>query len=140
MEEKKMTNGEENAPAVPQLSATDSLGVAQYIVKVLDARKGHNIKLLHVEEQTTIADYFVICTGHSRTQVNALADEVEFKLEEAGLNPLRKEGGASGVWTLLDYGSVIVHVFGREGREFYNLEKLFDAGTEMDISALLTEN
>jgi len=139
MEEKKIVNGEEAAPVV-KLSATDSLGVAQYIVKVLDARKGHDIKLLHVEEQTTIADYFVICTGHSRAQVNALADEVEFKLEEAGLSPLRKEGGVSGVWTLLDYGPVIVHVFGREGREFYNLEKLFDAGVEVDISPLLTEN
>ena len=127
MEENKVVNGEAAAPAV-QLSATDSLGVAQYAVKVLDARKGHNIKLLHVEEQTPIADYFVICTGNSRTQVNALADEVEFKLEEAGLTPLRKEGGATGVWTLLDYGAVIIHVFGREGREFYNLEKLFDAG------------
>lgn len=125
---------------VCELADASSLDIAKYAVRVLDARRGREIKLLHVEEHTSIADYFVLATGSSRTQVNALADEAAYRLGLCGVPLLRREGGESGVWTLLDFGSVIVHVFSRDGREFYNLEKLFEAGTEVDIASLLTEN
>ncbi len=136
----ELHNADLSEEKAPDLTAADSLDVAKAVVRILDAKKAGDIKLLHVEEQTTIADYFVICTGNSRTQVNSLADEVEFKLSQSGLSLLRKEGGSNGVWTLLDYGPVIVHVFGREGREFYNLEKLYDAGSEVPLQDILSEN
>ena len=114
--------------------------VAEYIVSVLDSKKAKNIKLLHVEKQTVIADYFVICSGNSKTQVKSLADEVEFKMSSSGIEPLHVEGGRGDGWILLDYGSVIVHVFGNETRQFYDLEKLYDGTTEQDISSLITED
>ena len=125
---------------VRDLVNADSLNVAKSAISVLDARRGKELKLLHVEKETSIADYFVLATGSSRTQVNALADEVAYRLGLCGVPLLRREGGESGVWTLLDFGAVIVHVFSRDGREFYHLEKLFEEGTEVDITALLTEN
>ena len=116
------------------------LQTAEYIVSVLDAKKARDIKLLHVEKHTVIADYFIICSGNSRTQIKSLADEVEYKMSAEGLEPLHVEGGRGDSWILLDYGSVIVHVFGNDTREFYDLEKLYDGNTEQDISSLITED
>ena len=113
--------------------------LSKFIVSVLDAKKARDIKLLHVEKQTIIADYFVICTGTSRTQIRSLADEIEFKLERYGITPLHNEGVDTGTWVLQDYGSVIVHLFNRESRDFYKLEKLYQDTTEHDISELITE-
>ena len=113
---------------------------AQFIVSVLDAKKAKNIKLLYVEKQTVIADYFIICSGNSRTQIKSLADEVEYRMTNEGYEPLHVEGGRGDSWILLDYGAVIVHVFGNDTREFYDLEKLYDGTTEQDISSLITED
>lgn len=118
----------------------DSLKLAEMIVAVLDSKKARDIKLLHVENQTIIADYFVICTGTSRTQIRALAGEIEYKLEPYEISALHTEGGESGVWILQDYGSVIVHIFSPDARDFYKLEKLYMDTTERDISDLVTEN
>ncbi len=107
---------------------------------VLDSKKARDIKLLHVEKQTIIADYFVICTGTSRTQLRALADEIEYKLSLYGISPAHIEGADSGVWVLQDYSSVIVHLFTPDGRDFYKLEKLYQGTTEKDISDLITED
>ena len=114
--------------------------IAKFIVAILDSKKARDIKLLHVEKQTVIADYFVICTGMSRTQIRALADEVDFKLSHYGMTPLHVEGADSGIWVLQDYGYVILHVFTDEAREFYKLEKLYQDTTERDISELVTED
>ena len=114
--------------------------LAKFIVAILDSKKARDIKLLHVEKQTVIADYFVICTGMSRTQIRALADEVDFKLSHYGMTPLHVEGADSGIWVLQDYGYVILHVFTDEAREFYKLEKLYQDTTEQDITALITED
>ena len=114
--------------------------LAQFIVSVLDSKKAHDIKLLHVEKQTIIADYFVVCTGNSRTQIKALADEIEFKLSGYDVTPQHIEGADSGVWVLEDFGTVIVHIFTPDGRDFYKLEKLYQDTTERDISALVTED
>ena len=114
--------------------------LAQFIVAVLDSKRAKGIKLLHVEKQTVIADYFVVCTGNSRTQIRALADEVEFKLSQYGISPSHTEGADSGVWVLHDFDSVIVHIFTPDGRDFYKLEKLYQDTTEKDITELITED
>ena len=113
--------------------------LAKYAVSVLDGKKAKDIKLLHVEQRTIIADYFIVCTGTSRTQIRSLADEVEEKLAERGFPALRTEGMESGSWVLKDFGSVIVHIFSGESRNFYNLEKLYDESGQIDVSALLGE-
>lgn len=110
---------------------------ADVIIKILDSKKASDIKLLHVEKQTIIADYFVICTGTSNTQIKSLAYEVMDKLEIGGLPHLHIEGENSGNWVILDYASVIVHIFNREMRDFYKLEKLWQDASENDISSLL---
>ena len=108
-------------------------------VQALDSKKGEEIKALEVTELTSLADYFVLCTGSSNTQINALCDAVEEKLEkEAGELPLHREGHRGGTWVLLDYGCVVVHVFSNEAREFYSLERLWSDGTPMDLGGILT--
>ena len=114
--------------------------LAEEIIRVLDAKKAGGLKLLHVTDHTVIADYFIICTGTSNTQIRALANELEFKLGEAGVYPGHIEGLDDATWVLLDYASVIVHVFNGETRRFYNLEKLWSDASEIDISGLLTHN
>ena len=104
------------------------------IAHILDNKKAHDIKVLRVTEKTVIADYFVIAHGTSRTQVNALADEVEYVLgEQFGLHPTGIEGRGQGSWVLLDYDSVLVHVFDPKSRDFYNLEKLWSQAEEIEF-------
>ena len=110
---------------LPMLDGASALEVAQAIADVLDSKKGHDIKIIHVEEKTVIAEYFVLCSGNSITQVKALVGEVEFKLGERGVMPYNIEGRDNNSWILMDYSNVIVHVFSREAREFYNLDKLY---------------
>ena len=115
------------------------LQIAEAVVKAVDSKKGGDIKLLHVEDRTVIADYFVICTGTSRTQVRALADEADYILEKYGINCLHTEGYDSGAWVLKDYGSVILHVFNAQSRDFYKLEKLYNGTTDIDTSDIVTD-
>ena len=110
------------------------------IATILDLHNAGGIKLLHTEEKTTLADYFIICTGNSSTQTKGFADEVEYRLGLEGITPLHTEGYESSTWVLVDYGCVVVHIFNAETRRFYNLEKLWHEAEEVDISALLTEN
>ena len=106
--------------------------------KALDSKKGKEIKVMEVTELTSLADYFVICTGGSNTQINALCGAVEKAMkEQAGEDPLRREGYRGGTWVLLDYGCVVVHVFNDEARKFYSLEHLWADGEEVDLSAIL---
>ena len=98
---------------------------ARFIAGILDQKKGEEIKILHIGDLTTIGDYFVVATGGSTAQVRALADAVDEKLSAEGLEPRRVEGYQSCQWILMDYGDVIVHVFLRETREFYALERLW---------------
>lgn len=122
MEEKIMQS---EWASLPTLNGADPVPLAEAIITVLDEKKGHELKKLHVEDKTVLADYFILCTGNSNTQVKALADEVEYKIGLRGLDPLHVEGRDNGSWVLIDYGSVIVHVFSREARDFYNLDKLW---------------
>ena len=100
--------------------------LADAIAEALDSKKAKDIKVLYVEDKTVIAEYFVICTGNSNTQVKALAGEVEYKIGLRGVDAYNVEGRDNGTWLLLDYSNVIVHIFGREAREFYNLDKLYE--------------
>lgn len=139
MEENKIidTPAAEQPPLTPDASPEE---IAKYAVTVLDSKKARNIRLLHTEKQTILADYFVICSGTSSTQIRSLADEVEYKLSLCGITPNHTEGKGNGGWVLIDYGCVLVHVFSRDAREFYNLEKLYEGTSEQDISGLLTED
>ena len=114
--------------------------MALMAAKALDSKKGVNIKVIDVMAQTSLADYFVICSGTSNTQINALCDAVEKDINEAGEETLHREGYRGGTWVLLDFGSVVVHVFNNEAREFYSLERLWQDVTEVDISGILLPN
>ena len=97
--------------------------IAGIAARALEDKKARDVKILKTAEQTVIADYFVICNGTSSTHIKALVDEVDRKLSEAGEPPIRREGLRSDIWVLMDFGSVIVHVFTDEARKFYNLER-----------------
>lgn len=125
----------ENENAESSLEGVCPEELARAIYDILDAKKGRELKLLHVEQKTVIADYFVICTGNSSTQVKALADEVEYKTTLRGRVPTNVEGRDNVAWIILDYDSVIVHVFSREAREYYNLDKLYSGGREVEGTA-----
>lgn len=109
--------------------------IALKAAKILDSKKARDVKIIRVNEQTIIADYFVIAGGTSRTQVNSLADEVEYKLGLEGINPSKVEGRGQGTWVLLDYDSVLIHVFNPQSREFYNLEKLWAESTPVEFES-----
>lgn len=111
--------------------------LAEIAVKALDSKKGKEIRLIRIDKITTLAEYFVICTGTSNTQINALCDAVEKELTEKGEEPLHREGYRGGTWVLLDYGCVVLHVFNDEARKFYSLEHLWADGEEVDLSAIL---
>ncbi len=106
---------------------------------LLDSKKAEQVSLLKVGELTILADYFVICTGNSSTQVKAMADFVEEEFEKIEISPISREGKQGGSWILLDYGDVIIHIFDRATREFYSLDKLWDDAEEIDISAFIKE-
>ena len=117
---------ENEAENMSSLVGASAKELAEEIAKILDAKKGRDIKVLHVEDKTVIAEYFVICTGTSNTHIKALAGEVEYKTEQRELSPYGVEGRDNNSWIILDYSHVIVHIFSRESREFYNLDKLYE--------------
>ena len=107
---------------------------AKKAAQVLDEKKGKDVKILKVREQTVITDYFVIATAGSSTHLKALCDEVEYRLrEEDGIPVDRTEGYQSAGWILADYGDVIVHIFDANGREFFNLEKLWSGAETVEF-------
>ena len=110
---------------LPALDNANAKELAEAIALVLDSKKGRDIKVLHVEDKTVISEYFVVCTGNSSTQIKALAGEVEYRIGQRGIQPYGVEGRDNNTWLLLDYSNVIVHIFSREAREFYNLDKLY---------------
>ena len=96
------------------------------IVKALDSKKAIDIKAIKIGELTSIGDYFIIASGSSTSQTKALSDEVEEVLSKLGVEPKRIEGYQSAQWILLDYYDVIVHIFQKDSREFYNIERLYN--------------
>ena len=117
-----------------------ALELAEKIVGCIDAKKGEEIKLLDVHDRTTLCDYFVIASGSSTPQLRAMADEIDEKLSELGIDARRREGWETADWLLLDYEMVIVHLFREEVREFYSLERLWRDAQEVDISTIVEPN
>ena len=121
MEEMTMMNEE-----IVSLENATPLEVAKAIETFLDNKKGRDIKVLHVEDVSNIADYFVVCTATSNTHVKALSGEVEYQLGRRNVNAYHIEGRDNNSWVVLDYCNVLVHIFNREARDFYNLDKLYE--------------
>ncbi len=107
-------------------------------VKAIDSKKGLNIQVIEIKDVSVLADYMVIATGTSSTHVKALADEVEYKLDEAGVSVSHIEGYRSNSWILLDYVDVIVNVFSDEARQFYDLDRLWQDGKPVDLTDIVT--
>lgn len=110
---------------------------AKQIVASLDTHKAEDIKVIEVGDLTSLADYFIIASATSSTHVRSLSDYVEEELGRQGIEPLRIEGYASSNWVLMDYGSVVVHLFQREARAFYDLERLWKDGKPLDTADLI---
>ena len=109
------------------------------IVKILDSKKAEDIQVIGITNLTIIADYFVIATGTSTTQVKSLADEVDFQLGQLGVEARGIEGVRAASWIVLDYDDIVVHVFYRDTRAEYQLERLWADGEQVDISNLLVD-
>jgi ribosome-associated protein len=112
----------------------DLIGAAELAHRIVDVasdKKGSDIVLLRTAELTTMADYFVIASGRSERQVQALSQAIIDELRDDGVRPLGVEGLAGARWVLLDYGSVIVHVFSPEEREYYGLERLWSQAAQV---------
>lgn len=114
------------APAAAELQPAE---LAHRIVEVASDKKGSDIVMLRTAELTTMADFFVICSGRSDRQVQALAGGIVDELRGEGVRPLGIEGQDGGRWVLIDYGAVIVHVFAPDEREYYGLERLWAQAT-----------
>ena len=121
------------------LKNADSAAVARAAVGVLIEKKALDVRLYEVGEENPITDFYVNATGRSSTQVASLADEVVYKLGLQGKDALRVEGRRGGNWVLIDFSDVIVNVFDRESRDFYNLDRLMPRGAEKDISDIVAE-
>ena len=113
--------------------------VAYQVTKALDEKKGMDIKLLRIADVSSLADYFLICTGTSSTHVKTLCDYAEYTLEQLGEPMLGREGHRGNSWELLDFGSIVVHVFTEEAREFYSLERLWADAENVDLSDIIIE-
>ncbi len=121
------SEADEQRPRLAVIEGGDQsvLQMAHRVVELASDKKASDIVLLDVRGQTTMTDYFVICSGASDRQLTAIADGIESGLKEDGDPPLSREGRASSHWLLIDFGGVIVHVMSKPEREFYQLEKLW---------------
>lgn len=118
----------------------ESLFLTKEIVKVLDEKKAIDIKTIKTEEVTVLSDYFVIASGTSSTHTKSLAEDVDYEIKKRlGIEPEHIEGRATG-WTLIDYGTVLVHVFDAQSRDYYGIERLWADADILDISDILTED
>ncbi len=106
------------------------------VYHALDEKKGEDIKVIEISEISIMADYFVISNGSSLSQVQAMTDNVQEKMKEAGYEIKRVEGNQSSTWVLLDYGDVVVHIFDKEDRLFYDLERIWSDGKIISASDL----
>lgn len=125
--------------AKSSLKDATSASLAREIVKILLEKKGQDVRLYSVAEVTSVTDYYINVTGRSATNVSALADDVVEKISECDRRALRVEGRAGKAWLLVDYGDVIVNIFDKPSREFYNVDRLWSGECEVDISDLRAE-
>ncbi len=116
-----------------------SFALARKAVAVLIEKKALDVTLYSVGEDSSVTDYYVNATGRSSTQVGSLADDVTFEIEKQGRKELRIEGRAGNAWLLVDYGDVIINIFDKPSREFYNFDRLLPEGGKLDISDIVAE-
>lgn len=114
-------------------------GLAAIAIEALEDKKAEDISIIDISEVSVIADYFIIAGGKNRNQIQTLSDEVEEKLGRAGLPVKQIEGYNTANWILLDFGDIIVHIFDKENRLFYDLERIWSDGKRMDTKAFLEE-
>ena len=112
--------------------------IVKTAVKAIDSKRGSDIEVIRVNDITVLTDYFVIATATSNTQLKAIADEVEYKLSEQGIEPHHIEGKASD-WICLDYMGVVVHILYKEQRNFYQIERLWEDGEKVDIEDMIVK-
>ena len=112
---------------------SQSMDMVRVIYNALADKKGEDVKVIDISEISVMADYFIIANGNSDSQVSALVENVDEKTHAAGYGLKQQEGARGGAWILLDYGDVIVHVFGRESRSFYNLEHVWSDGKIVEM-------
>lgn len=121
----------------PDMTQATSKEIAEMIVRILYQKGASDLKLYRVADDSSITDYQLIATGRSSTHVKSLADELEFEMSERGVHAHGMEGKVGGNWILLDYITVIVHVFDAASREFYRLERLQKPEQLVDITAVI---
>lgn len=113
--------------------------IAYQLTKALDSKKGMDIRLLKIQDISSLADYFLICTGTSNTHVKTLCDFAQYTMEQLGEPMLGREGHRGNSWELLDYGCIVVHVFTEEARKFYDLERLWGDAITVDLKEIIME-
>ena len=113
--------------------------MALLLAQAMDSKKGKDIRVLETDGVTTLADYFVLCSGSSAPQLKALADAGEKAMKDHGILPHHVEGHRGGTWILQDYGDVVVHVFDKEARAFYDLDRLWADAKTVDLSDVLAQ-
>ncbi len=113
--------------------------MALLLAKAMDSKKGKDIRVLETDGVTNLADYFVLCSGSSAPQLKALADAGEKAMKENGILPHHVEGHRGGTWILQDYGDVVVHVFDKEARAFYDLDRLWADAKTIDLTDVLAQ-
>ena len=114
----------------------ETIKMTEIAVKALDRKKASDLSVIRIDDISTLADYFVIASASSSTQLKALADEVEYELEQQGVNCHHREGMQSAEWILLDYGDIIVHIFDKENRLLYDLERIWRDGKQIDPDSI----
>lgn len=114
----------------------NSKEMAKMAILALEDKKAEDIKVIDISEVSVIADYFIIADGNSRNQVQAMIDNVEETLGKAGYTPKQIEGYQSANWVLMDYGDIIIHVFDKENRLFYDLERIWRDGKQIELEEL----
>ena len=124
---------------IKDLVGADSNKLAEEIVKLLIEKKAQNVKMYYVAESTSVTDFYINATGRSSTHVGALSGEIEDLIAERGREPLRVEGRSANAWILVDYGDVLVNVFDRQSREFYDFDRLLPKESERSIEKLIEE-
>ncbi len=124
-------------PERKQISMNREQEMVSIACKAIDDKKALDIKVIDIREVSVIADYFVIASGSNLNQVQAIVDNVEEQLGRAGFEPKQIEGTRNSNWILMDYGDLIIHVFDEENRLFYDLERIWRDGKELDTSEFL---
>ena len=114
----------------------DSKDMLKVIIDALQDKKAEDIRVIDISNVSVIADYFIIASGGSPSQINALVDSVEEKLAELNVKPVNIEGIQNASWVLMDYGDIIIHIFSKNDREFYNLERIWADCKEVDVDSL----